>query len=183
MPKLIVLIAALIVSTSCCQAKDAFESVRCGGDIPKALIGKVVRNERVVVTEKRHQELGLKDEGSEEISDSLSYAGWTICGNSYHLLENRETIRDVLLVDHSRSHPAFLGSCEKDGRPMPDPVFGILDASVPADTTRHFAPDDTTLAPAVSAWRIDEAQGKFVKIDTEKLKCPRNAIFSVDGGP
>jgi hypothetical protein len=66
---------------------------------------------------------------------------------------------------------------------MPDLVFGILAVSAPADSARHFAPNDNTLVPAVSAWRIDERQGKFVKMETERLKCPRNAVFSVDGGP
>ena len=40
---------------------DEFQKVRCGSDIPKALIGQRSSNERVVVTERKYRALGLKD--------------------------------------------------------------------------------------------------------------------------
>lgn len=183
MAKMILLAAALMVSWSCCQAKDALDSAQCGGDIPKALNGKKIQNDRVVDIEKQHKDIGLKVEGSEDLSDSLTYMALTICGNSYHVLESDDTVRDVLAVDHSRSRPAFLGRCELNAHPTSYTVFGILSAPTSAGVATHVAADDSTLVPAVSAWQIDEKQEKFVKMDTEQLKCPRNGISTVDGGP
>lgn len=180
--KTIVLAAALMVSWSC-QAKDALDSVQCGGDIPKALIGKKIQNDRVADMEKEHKDIGLKVEGSEDISDSLTYMALTICGHSYHVLESDDIVRDVLAVDHSRSRPAFLGSCELDGHRTSDTVFGILSVSASADVATHVSADDNTLVPVVSAWRVDQKEEKFIKMDTEQLKCPRNGISTVDGGP
>jgi hypothetical protein len=52
-------------------AKDGFERVRCNADIAKALIGQRAANERIVVIEARHKDLGLKDLGSNERSARL----------------------------------------------------------------------------------------------------------------
>jgi len=35
---------------------------------------------------------------------------------------------------------------------------------------------------AVSAWKIDEKQVKFVKLQTEGLRCSRDGISTADGG-
>jgi hypothetical protein len=35
---------------------------------------------------------------------------------------------------------------------------------------------------AKAAWKIDEKSAKFVKMTTDDLRCPRDGIFSVDGG-
>ena len=179
----IILIAVLMILAGRCNAKDAFDSVHCGADIPKALIGKASPHERVAAIEKKHSDLGLADEGSEEVSDSVSYIGWKICGRSYHLLESGGKIRDVLLADHSRKHPGFLGTCEIAGRPTPFLVFGILDAAAMPESIGHLAPNDKTLLAAVSAWQIDESRPAFIKLETETLKCPVSGIFTLDGGP
>jgi len=36
--------------------------------------------------------------------------------------------------------------------------------------------------PAVVAWKIDEKQMKFVKLETEGLRCSRDGISTADGG-
>jgi hypothetical protein len=51
---------------------DGFESVRCGSDVRKALLGRKMSNEKIVVLEERHKDLGLKDLGASEISDHSS---------------------------------------------------------------------------------------------------------------
>ena len=35
---------------------------------------------------------------------------------------------------------------------------------------------------ALSAWKIDEKNAKFVKASGEGLRCPRSGIYTVDGG-
>ena len=52
---------------------DGLSAIRCGADdIAKTLIGKKMSNERIVDLEKRHEDLGLKDLGAQEISERLS---------------------------------------------------------------------------------------------------------------
>jgi len=36
--------------------------------------------------------------------------------------------------------------------------------------------------PALSVWKIDLKAAKFVKASTDGLRCPRSAIYTVDGG-
>jgi len=43
------------------SAADLFSKVQCGTDIPKALIGGLMGNERSSSIEARHKALGLKD--------------------------------------------------------------------------------------------------------------------------
>jgi len=59
---------------------DGFDSVRCGSDIRKALLGHTMSNETIVVLEERHKDLGLKHVGASEISDRLNVISWRICG-------------------------------------------------------------------------------------------------------
>ena len=42
-------------------AADEFDTVKCGADVSKAMVGSHSSNERVVVLEARHCNLGLKD--------------------------------------------------------------------------------------------------------------------------
>ena len=41
--------AALLFCGNAAHAADGFATVRCGSDVPKALIGRTMSNERVVV--------------------------------------------------------------------------------------------------------------------------------------
>src|SRR5204863_6518693 len=77
-------------------AAVGFESVRCGSDVRKALMGRKTSNEPVVVLEARHKDLQLKDLGAEEISDRLNLIFWRICGEEYAVLEVGDFVRDVL---------------------------------------------------------------------------------------
>ena len=166
-------VVAMSIAPSC-WAGDAFDAVKCDGDVAKALAGRKIGNEAVAKIEQRHSAIGLKDEGAEEISDALSYQAWTICGASYHMLEKGGAIRDVVRADHSKQNPSFLGTCRIEGKATPYQVFAILDA--------NDAKDASSLA-ASQAWRIDEPGARFVHIDTKGLTCPRDGIATADGGP
>jgi hypothetical protein len=153
---------------------DEFQKVRCDSDIPKALIGQHTSNERVVVLEKKHHTLGLKDLGADEISDQLSSINWQICGAEFILLIGRSgLVRDVLpFPTHSKSSPAFAGVCQVRGGDLSDIIVAILDGT-PA----------TEYLPVQAAWTIDRQHAKFVKASIEGLVCPRSGIYSADGGP
>ena len=58
----LMLVLLLFCCGSVCGA-DGFDSVRCGSDVRKALIGRKMPNEKIVVLEERHKDLGLKDLG------------------------------------------------------------------------------------------------------------------------
>ena len=64
----ILLLATSFLVTNAFGGSDAFDGVKCGSDIPKALTGKGMSNQRVADLEKRHADLGLKDLGGDEIS-------------------------------------------------------------------------------------------------------------------
>ena len=114
--------------TNAFGGSDAFDGVRCGSDIPKALTGKRMSNQRVADLEKRHADLGLKDLGGDEISEHLSTTSWLICGSEFLLLEDESFVRDVLRVPpHSKTSPFFIGSCELNGKESKDILVAILD--------------------------------------------------------
>jgi hypothetical protein len=78
---------AVLVSVQA-RAVDEFDTIKCGADVPRAMVGKHSSNGRVVVLEARHSKLGLKDLGGMEISDRLFLISWRICGNEYAVLVN-----------------------------------------------------------------------------------------------
>ena len=164
-------VVSLFCAITICNA-DGFDSVRCGSDVRKALIGRKMPNEKIVVLEERHKDLGLKDLGASEISDHLSVISWRICGEEYVLLEDKDVVRDVLkFPKHSKDSPAFIGSCQLNGQDLPGTAIGVLKNE-----------NGVKILPAVSAWKIDEKQMKFVELKTEGLRCSRDGIITADGG-
>ncbi len=159
--------------TSSTHGADGFDSVRCGSDVRTALLGRKMSNERIVVLQERHKELGLKDLGGTEISDRIFLISWRICGEEYVLLEDQKNIvRDVLkFPKHSKDSPEFIGSCQLNGHDLPGTVIGVLKDEAGAE-----------LLPATTAWKIDDKQVKFVKLQTEGLRCSRDGINTSDGG-
>lgn len=165
------LVVLLFCGRSVCDA-DGFDLVRCGSDVRKALIGRKMSNEKIVVLEERHKDLGLKDLRASEISDQVSVISWRICGEEYVLLEDKEIVRDVLkFPKHSKDSPEFIGSCQLNGRDLPGTAIGVLKNE-----------DGVKILPAVSAWKIDEKQMKFTELKTAELRCSRDGIITADGG-
>jgi len=165
------LVLLLFCGSSICDA-DGFDSVRCGSDVGKALLGRTMSNERIVVIEERHKDLGLKDQAGQEISDRLFLISWRICGEEYVLLEDKSVVRDVLkFPKYSKDSPQFIGSCQLNGHDVPGVAIGVLKNE-----------DGVEMLPAVIAWKIDEKQMKFVKLQTEGLRCSRINITGTDGG-
>jgi hypothetical protein len=153
---------------------DGFESVRCGGDIPPAMIGRKTSNEPVVQIEARHKDLALKDLGAEIISDDerLNLIFWRICGEEYAVLQDGDVVKDALkLPKHSKDSPQFVGSCQLNGKDVPGVVLGVLRNEEGAATL-----------PAAKVWKIDEKQKKFVELPAEGLRCSHDGISTEDAG-
>jgi hypothetical protein len=185
---LVKLLAPLLLLHGAAQAHDGFESVRCGSDIPRALMGRQMSDEPAAKIESRHVELRLKDLGGDEISDRLNSTSWSICGREYVLLSDmRGTVRDALALPmHSRTSPEFgAGTCQANGRQVAGLVVAVLDnrAAGSDDASRHYSSQDASLLPAKAAWKIDEKAGKFIALSHNGLSCPRSGIVTVDGGP
>jgi hypothetical protein len=166
---------AVVLSSSILNllAGDGFESVRCGGDIVKALRGRQTSNQRVVVLEARHKDLGLKDLGAEFVSDDehLSLIFWLICGDEYAVLEDdKNFVHDALkFPKHSKDEPQFVGSCQSNGHDLPGVVVGVL---------KHE--ESAGALAAVKVWKIDEKEKKFVDLPTAGLRCGPDGISSQD---
>ena len=154
------------------SAADGFDSVHCGSDVRKALVGRKMSNEKTALLEERHKDLGLKDLGASEISDRLSMISWQICGEEYVLLEDKDVVRDVLkFPKHSKEAPQFVGSCQLNGRDVPGTAIGVLKNE-----------DGPATLSAVIAWKIDDKKMKFVELKTEGLRCAHDGIITGDGG-
>ena len=169
---LILMLGLLLLSSRSVCGADGFDSIRCGSDVRKALLGLKMSNERIAVLEDRHKDIQLKDLGSSEISDRLSVISWQICGEEYALLEDRDIVKDVLkFPKHSKDAPAFVGSCQLNGHDLPGTAIGVLKNE-----------DGAKLLPAEHAWKIDDKQMKFVELKTEGLTCSRDGIITANGG-
>jgi hypothetical protein len=158
-----IVIGSLIVvlalfSQNAYSASDEFKDVTCGSDIPKAIIGKHSPNERVVVTEARHKDIGLEDEGADDVgendSDRLSTIYWKICGRRFVVLDSKGLIRDVMqLPPKTDSTDEYTGKCKIDGKEIHEMVLAMRKNEV-----------------IKTAWKIDGKKG-FVKISTQGLQC------------
>ncbi len=153
-------------------AADEFDRVKCGADIPKAMVGSHSSNERVVVIEGRHSSLGLKDLGGMELSGPLFLGSWRICGREYAVLLNtqKQLVRDVLPVPaHSQLSPlAFVEHCQVVQKEIHSAVIAILDNS---QKKKPKASLEEISLSAKLAWKIDEHQERFVPMPTEGLSC------------
>jgi hypothetical protein len=155
-------------------AGDGFEAVRCGGDIPKALIGRKGDDEPVVKIEERHKDLGLKDLGADLVSDDerLSLIFWQICGEEYVTLEYDDHCTDALkFPKHSKDTPQFDGFCELNGKELKEVVLAVLKRE-----------EGAAKFHALQAWKIDEKKKKFIPLSTEGLLCGPDGISTEDGG-
>jgi hypothetical protein len=173
MSKTVCCMLVLLLASVEARALDGFEKVQCGSDIPKALIGQHTSDEPVAAIESRHAALGLKNLGGSEVADRLFSASWQICGNEFALiLDDHSVVRDALqFPTHSKSAPGFMGSCQVGEKKVPGTIIAVLKNET-----------GTELLAAEAAWKIDEKSAKFVKMTTDGLRCPRDGIFSVDGG-
>jgi hypothetical protein len=173
MRKIAGILVLFLLACAEAYALDGFEKVTCGSDIPKALIGQRMSNEPVSAIEGRHVALGLKDMGGSELSGGLFSGSWRVCGDEFELiLDKHSVVRDaVQFPPHSKTSPGFIGSCQVKDRKVPETIIAILDNKA-----------GTEMLDAKAAWKIDEKSAKFVKMVTDDLRCPRDGIFSSDGG-
>jgi hypothetical protein len=166
------MLVALLACSSSVFGADGFDSIQCGSDIAKGVLDRKMSNEKTMVLEERHKDLGLKDLGGQEISDRLFLTSWLICGDEYILLKNKDVVRDVLkFPKHSKESPEFMGSCQLNGQDLPGTTIGVLKNE-----------PSVQMLSAVAAWKIDDKQIKFVELQTDGLRCSRDGIITADGG-
>jgi hypothetical protein len=150
----ILIIGVLFLSGKACYASDGFDKVKCGADIPKALIGQLMPNESVVVLERKHKALGLKDLGADIISEKLNTIYWMICGKRFIVLQDGNFVRDVMQISTIPDDASeYTGKCKSNDTELPEIVFAILENKI-----------------VKSAWEINRKKG-FVKLPTNGLQC------------
>ena len=165
------LLLFLLAFAPACWAEDGFGSVTCGGDIPKAMVGKKLSNESDSAVENRQKNLTLKDLGGDEITDDLFLSTWTICGSDYMLTLKRGVVSDVLKMPaHAGAEKEFDGDCTKGKTPVPGVIVGILVDRSGSDALS-----------AKTVWKLDEKTGKFTSMPADGLTCARHDILFPDG--
>lgn len=152
------ILALTLISQNAYSASDEFKDVTCESDIPKAMIGKHSPNESVVVLEARHKDIGLEDEGADDVgekeSDWLSTIYWKICGKRFVVLDSKGLIRDVMQLPlRTDATDEYTGKCKIDGKEIHEMIFAIKENQA-----------------IKAAWKIDGKIG-FVKIPTQGLQC------------
>lgn len=144
-------------------ASDAFSTIQCGSEISKKLIGRQIKNEKVVAIEARHTRIDLKNLGMDDISGGLLAGYWMICGNKYILLQEKKLlrIRDVIQVpDDPTRLVEFTGQCTVHDKEKPELIFAILNKE-----------DGVATLSAQSAWIIDEKKKAFKTTSTDGMRC------------
>jgi hypothetical protein len=165
------LLAALLACHPAAEAREkGFTGLQCGADIPKLLVGRTMPNERVVVTESRYKNLGLRDLGATELDAGSNAIWWLICGTEIVELEDSHSVvKDVLSFKSLPSQALlFEGSCTVNNAPLRDEVVAVL-----ADQPGH------AMLPATEAWTINEAKGRFIPLSPATLLCPRGQAHAV----
>ncbi|NHZ32500.1 hypothetical protein [Massilia rubra] len=156
----------LVLSFFCSKfsfASDTFSTIKCGSEISKKLIGRHVKNEKVVDIEARHKSIDLKNLGMDDISEGLIAGYWMICGNKFILLEDKKLlmIRDVIQVpDDPTRLVEFTGQCTVHDKEKSELIFAILNKE-----------DGVATLSAHSAWIIDEKKKAFKKTSTDGMRC------------
>lgn len=141
-------------------AQDEFDQIKCGEDIPKAVIGKVIKNGKVKAIEAKYINIGLEELGADDLTADEKNAKpffsnyWKICGDNYVFLEDGNLIRDAMkLPPRTDKQTEYTGKCKIDNKEIPEYVFATVENGV-----------------FKNAWKLVQSKG-FVKLPTESLKC------------
>jgi hypothetical protein len=181
MHKICISLAAIFLVSTAAHAQDEFTGITCSSDIPRLLLGKPLRQEPVSKTQARHKALALEDLGADMFTDHLALISWRICGKEYAMLADTR-IRDVILFPlHSPTNPMSVGSCQLNGKLLPDSIAAVLDNRARIDARNPANADK--LIPATATWRINPQEARFEPLPAKNLLCRLGDINTVDGGP
>lgn len=153
LPPAVCLLASLL---SAAAVKD-FEGLSCESDIAKALPGRRMSYGPVAAIEKRYEKLALKDLGSDEPEQGVSFSSWSICGDTYLTLVKRAVVVEAVRIEGARI--PLWDECKRAGETAASPFLII------ADTAPAFR--------VARAWTIDYRAAKFVSVDPASLTCDK----------
>jgi len=156
--------AFTLLSAGAIAADKSFDGVTCKTNVPSALIGRHMPNERVATTEARHKDIGLKDLGAygmENEGDPWTLISWQICGQEYLVLERRGIVRDVLASPMPPGSPeSQIASCAVDGSSLHGTAVAFVSAN-----------DKEWPKLVEYAWLINDKTIKFAKIEGKEIVC------------
>jgi hypothetical protein len=170
-----ILIALLLAGPA--RAAELFDTIRCGMDIPNAMIGQRQPNTSIGHLEQRYKSIDLEVIGGFGLTDMLSLTYWRICGTEYVVLTTDKQITDaVAFPPRAKNAPDLVGSCLRGGQKIPETVVALLNNPNGLKRT-NTAQDERTFLPAQAAWKIDEKRRKFVKLEVGGLTCPLSDVL------
>ena len=146
---------------------DAFDRVKCDGDVAETLRGVPleVGKRKVVQLEAAHTAIKLKLDGADGIAgDPYGTRFWKICDREYvtlhdtHTRKTEDVVRDVLAVP---THPEIQRLL---------PPSRCTRGAATLDDVLALMPKGAEAKPA-AAWRIDRAKLTFVSVPVEGLVC------------
>jgi hypothetical protein len=152
-------------------ASSAFSDLRCGADIPKALIGKKLEPSKPTSkTEEENKSIDLKflsGDGADGEAYSLGY--WRICGKEYVLLSSAKApaVIQAVIEFPERSTDetdVMAGECSYNGNFR---VIGI--ATALAKDAGYKEGGDSVLV--TKAWEISLSKMKFQPVPGARVHC------------
>lgn len=152
-------LAVLVVAPARAQTRQSFDGLTCQSAIPKALIGRTMPVERVVVLERRYRHLSLEHLGAfgvESDGDPWTLVSWRLCGRDHLILQRNNVVRDVLVAPAASAHSqSVLVSCPGDG----GEAIQLAIVFSPSDGGRA-----SRTAPGV--WLVDDQAVRFLQRST-----------------
>jgi hypothetical protein len=154
----------LVAAPARAQTRQSFDGLTCQSAIPRALIGRTMPIERVVVLERRYRHLSLEHRGAfgvESDGDPWTLVSWRLCGREHLILQRNNVVRDVLVAPAGAGHSeSLLVSCPGDGAE----AIQLAIVFSPVDGGRA-----SRTAPGV--WLIDDQAVRFHQRSTAGIPC------------
>ncbi len=143
-------------------AKISFDGITCQSDVRKELLGRHMLNEKVMVTERKYKDIGLKGLGGFGLQEDPYFViWWEVCGREYVLLETQNIVRDVLASPLTDSAYSFqIATCTSDDKELEEVVI-----------TYSVKPTPRGIYRPEFAWGINEKTLKFFKITKGEVVC------------
>ena len=147
---------------------DEFSDIKCGQDVPKAVIGKTSASGPVKKIEEAHKDIGLKDLGGDGVAEDPYYLiWWEICGKKYVFItshaDKKNVISDVLEIPPSLSElkESLPGStCFIKGKKVDGYYLAFLEKESKGDKL-----------PAKKVWMINQKTFKFKSVSAKNYVC------------
>jgi len=153
-----VFVILILLSRFSVAAPDEFDGINCKSNVPAKLKGRISWNGPVIELEARHKDIGLVDEGADDISktdeDPLAIVYWEVCGTRYVAIYRQNVIVDAIKIPaKSDELKESTGKCKLRGEIVDDFVLRLSGGGS----------ND-------QAWALNKFKG-FIRLPASELDC------------